>query len=144
MPCTRALIVTRVNGRTLQATSVTKPLGFLVVDDDVDAATVLALYLEASSHHLLVEQSSIRALARAVVEQPDVCILDTGLPEMDGCELARQLNAEEKASCALLIALTGYSQGQDRLKAEMAGFDQFFLKPVDPSHLASLLTRHQM
>jgi CheY-like chemotaxis protein len=62
---------------------------------------------------------------------------------MDGSELARQLKAEQKTSRALLIALTGYSLEQDRLKAEMAGFDQFFVKHVDPNRLADLLIQHQ-
>lgn len=134
-----------INGTnaTLHAATVAKPLRILVVDDNVDAATVLALYLEASGHHVLVEHSSTTALARAVLEQPDVCILDIGLPEMDGNQLARQLKAEQKTSRALLIALTGYSQEQDRIKAQMAGFDQFFVKPVDPNRLLDLLIRHK-
>jgi CheY-like chemotaxis protein len=126
----------------IQTSMAGKPLRILVVDDNVDAATVLALYLEASGHNVLVEYSSTAALERAVLEQPDVCILDIGLPEMDGNELARRLKAEEKTSRALLIALTGYSQEQDRIKAKMAGFDQFFVKPFDPILLAGLLTQH--
>lgn len=79
----------RANPHGIDHTS--KPLRILVVDDNADAAQTLALYLEAIGHQVFVEESSQAALARASLEKPDVCILDIGLPEMDGYELAHQL-----------------------------------------------------
>ena len=131
------------DSHTFQPPAVGQPLRILVVDDNVDAASVLALYLEALGHQVLIEHSSIRAFARAVAEQPDVCILDIGLPEMDGNELARRLRAEQATSQTLLIALTGYGGEQDKRDSKEAGFDQHFVKPVDPGKLADLLVQHQ-
>jgi PAS domain S-box-containing protein len=120
-----------------------KPLRILVVDDNADAAQMLALYLGALGHHVLIEHSSKRALACAGLEKPDVCILDIGLPEMDGNELARQLRIAKETAHALLIAITGYGQEQDKHNAIAAGFDQHLVKPVDISKLADLLEQYQ-
>jgi PAS domain S-box-containing protein len=120
-----------------------RPLRILVVDDNADAAHMLALYLETLGHHVFIEHSSQRAIACARLERPDVCVLDIGLPEMDGYELARQLRAEEEPAHAFLIAVTGYGQEQDKLNAMAAGFDQHLVKPIDVSELASLLDQHR-
>lgn len=128
----------------LSGSTISKPLRILVVDDNVDAATILALYLEASGHHVFIEHSSRQALARAVLDKPDVCILDIGLPEMDGNELARRLRAAAETAHTLLIAVTGYGHEKDKLNAATAGFDQFFVKPVDASKLVELLAQHRV
>jgi CheY-like chemotaxis protein/anti-sigma regulatory factor (Ser/Thr protein kinase) len=120
-----------------------RPLRILVVDDNADAAQMLALYLETLGHHVLIEHSSQDAIACAKLEKPDVCILDIGLPEMDGNELARQLRAEQKTAHAFLVAVTGYGQEHDKLNAMAAGFDQHLVKPVDVSKLANLLDQHR-
>jgi PAS domain S-box-containing protein len=127
----------------LETVRSSKPLRILVVDDNADAAQMLALYLGALGHHVLIEHSSTRALACAKLERPDVCILDIGLPEMDGNELARCLRMEKETAHALLIAITGYGQEQDKHDAVAAGFDQHLVKPVDASKLAKLLEQHQ-
>jgi PAS domain S-box-containing protein len=120
-----------------------RQLRILVVDDNADAAQMLALYLETLGHHVMVEHSSLRAIARARLEKPDVCVLDIGLPEMDGYELARQLRADQATAHAFLIAVTGYGQDQDKLKAMAAGFDQHRVKPVDVNELGGLLDQHR-
>jgi PAS domain S-box-containing protein len=119
------------------------PLRILVVDDNADAAQMLAMYLETLGHRVFVEHASLRALACARRERPDVCILDIGLPDMDGKELARQLRAGPDTSGALLIALTGYGQEQDKIETRAAGFDQHLVKPVDAGKLAELLGQHR-
>ncbi|MFL6633843.1 MAG: ATP-binding protein [Massilia sp.] len=116
-----------------------RALRILVVDDNEDAAQMLALYLETMGHRVFIEHSSLLAIARARMEKPDVCILDIGLPEMDGNELARRLRVEQESAHALFIALTGYGQEHDRLKTMAAGFDQHLVKPVDLTKLAGLL-----
>jgi len=119
------------------------PLRILVVDDNEDAAQMLAMYLETMGHQVLIEHSSNDALVRARLEKPEVYILDIGLPDMDGNELARRLRAEQESTHALLIAVTGYGQEHDRLKALAAGFDQHLVKPVDVTKLAALLDQHR-
>jgi CheY-like chemotaxis protein/two-component sensor histidine kinase len=115
------------------------PLRILVVDDNADAAQMLAMFLETLGHHVFVEHSPLDALACARRERPDVCILDIGLPDMDGKELARQLRAGPDTGGAFLIALTGYGQAQDRIETNAAGFDRHLVKPVDAASLADLL-----
>lgn len=107
----------------------------LVVDDNIDAAQMLAMYLEVAGHEVFVEHGSMQGWQRARTELPDVCILDIGLPEMDGNELARRLRADPETARAVLIAVTGYAQDQDREKALASGFDHHLAKPVDTAKL---------
>jgi CheY-like chemotaxis protein len=118
-------------------------LRILVVDDNEDAAQMLALYLETMGHQVLIEHSSHQAIVRARLENPDVYILDIGLPEMDGNELARRLKAERETVHALFIAVTGYGQEHDRLKTMAAGFDHHLVKPVDVTRIENLLDQHR-
>jgi CheY-like chemotaxis protein len=116
-------------------------LRILVVDDNEDAASLLAMLLEASGHHVTVEHSSRRALVRAKQEAPHVCILDIGLPEMDGLELATRLRAQPETASALLIAVTGYGRDEDRKQTQAAGFAHHLVKPADIKLLASIIAR---
>lgn len=115
------------------------PLQILLVDDNDDAAEMLALLLGASGHHVMVEHSSRQALQRARQLAPQICILDIGLPEMDGNELARALRAQPETAHSLLIAVTGYGQSNDREQTKAAGFDHHFVKPVDIKKLSAVL-----
>jgi PAS domain S-box-containing protein len=116
-----------------------QPLDVLIVDDNQDAAAMLALFLEAMGHRCVVEHDSRSALERALRERPDVCVLDIGLPDMDGNELARRLRGNPTTATSLLIAVTGYGQESDRRKTAEAGFDHHLVKPVDASRLADLI-----
>jgi signal transduction histidine kinase len=111
----------------------------LIVDDNADAAHMLAMLVEAAGHESLVEHHPLAALRRAVAEAPDTCLLDIGLPEIDGHELARRLRGLPETASALLVAVTGYGQATDRQQAIDAGFDHFFVKPPDPQALTALL-----
>jgi len=114
-------------------------LRVLVVDDNADAAAMLAMVLESYGHRVLVEHSSHAALARAQEERPDVCILDIGLPDMDGNELARRLREQPATRHAVLIAVTGYGHDSDRRNSLAAGFDHHLVKPADTAQLAAIL-----
>jgi CheY-like chemotaxis protein len=116
-----------------------KALRVMVVDDNVDAAEMLGMLLEAIGHQVVIEHSSRRALERVQVEAPDVCLLDIGLPDIDGNELARRIRREAHAGKTILIAVTGYGQEHDRTTAFAAGFDHHFVKPIDTSKLADVL-----
>ncbi|BDT60045.1 hypothetical protein MasN3_35390 [Massilia varians] len=114
-------------------------LRVLVVDDNVDAAVTLSMVLEAAGHQTLVEHGALAALERARASAPQVCLLDIGLPEMDGKELARRLRADPVTTDALLVAVTGYGQDSDRRQIMAAGFDHHLVKPVDMERLAAIL-----
>jgi signal transduction histidine kinase/ActR/RegA family two-component response regulator len=115
------------------------PLRILVVDDNEDAADMLAMLLEASGHEVLVEHGPEQALARARHTAPQVCLLDLGLPGMDGAELARRLRAQPDTAHALLIAVTGYGQERDRARTRDAGLDHHLVKPIDLDRLQAIL-----
>ena len=116
-------------------------LRIMVVDDNVDAAMMLSLLLEASDYEVMVEFESPRALVLAAAQRPDIGILDIGLPDIDGNELARRLKADPLTAHMTLIAVTGYGQESDRAKAMAAGFDHYLVKPVDTTRLMDILRR---
>ncbi len=118
-----------------------KQLKIMAVDDNKDAALLLSLLLETSGYETLIEHDPYRALERVRNEMPDVCLLDIGLPGMDGSELARQIRSI-KAAQPLLIAITGYGQDNSRETAREAGFDHYLVKPVDAKEIVALLAEH--
>ncbi|TFW10139.1 PAS domain S-box protein [Oxalobacteraceae bacterium OM1] len=135
----RELAPGQAGGPAVPASSDCRPLRILVVDDNVDAAQVLALLLEMNGHEVAVEYTSGAALARAVELRPDVCLLDIGLPDMDGNALAAQLRTLPGMADAILVAVTGYGQPHDLCNSRAAGFDHHFVKPVDTQRLLELL-----
>lgn len=113
----------------------------LVVDDNVDAADTLAAFFEAQGHKVIVAYHAYKAIELAKSENPAVLILDIGLPDMDGCELAKTLRKMPQTADAMLIALTGYGQKEDQENAFKAGFDYHFVKPLDIVKLSALLNK---
>ena len=111
----------------------------LIVDDNRDAADSLAMLCETENHVTRVAYSSAEALEAAQEFRPDVALLDIGLPGMDGYELARRLRHKGDTT-PLLIAITGYGQAEDRLRAQAAGFDLHFVKPVNVESLLKALS----
>ena len=114
-------------------------LSILVVDDNEDAAYMLAMLLEDAGHEVMTETDPFDALERVQSTRPDVGVLDIGLPRIDGNELARRLRATSAGAAMTLIALTGYGQPADRDAATRAGFDHYLVKPLDPQALEGLL-----
>ena len=117
------------------------PLRIMVVDDNADAAQMLGLLLESVGHQVVTAHGSRRALELARTDAPEVYLLDIGLPEMDGNELAQQLRALPQVARPVLIAVTGYGQEADRRRTLEAGFDHHLVKPVDMQELAEILSR---
>ena len=115
------------------------PMRILVVDDNIDAADSTAMLLSLDGYETHSVHSARAALEAVTAIKPDVVLLDIGLPEMDGYDVARQLRALSDGASATLIALTGYGQPSDRERATEAGFDQFLVKPVEPAVLNGLL-----
>jgi signal transduction histidine kinase/CheY-like chemotaxis protein len=116
-----------------------EPLRVMVVDDNQDAAQMLAMLLEVQGHAVSVEYDGRGALQRARRELPQVMLLDIGLPDTDGYALARQLRAIPELQGATLVALTGYGQNEDRRLAEEAGFDHHLVKPADLAQVGEIL-----
>ncbi len=111
----------------------------MVVDDNEDAAELLGIWLEAQGHEVTVCTDPFVALDTARRHPSRVYVLDIGLPGMDGNALARKLREDPRNRDAALIALTGYGQAQDILQSKEAGFDQHFVKPADPTRLATVI-----
>jgi CheY-like chemotaxis protein len=110
----------------------------LVVDDNTDAATLLAELCSTIGHEVKVAYDGPQALALLDEFSPEVAVLDIGLPVMDGYELAKRIHDKLGSSCRL-IALTGYGQEHDRRRSEQAGFEAHLVKPVDPSRVLELI-----
>jgi CheY-like chemotaxis protein len=106
-----------------------------VADDNIDAAGSLALRLELAGHEVRTAQDGREALAVARAFEPQVVLLDLGMPSMDGYETARHLRRLAWGKDARLIALTGWGQQQDRLRTAEAGFDLHLVKPVSEADL---------
>jgi len=111
----------------------------LVVDDNMDVADMLAMMLQMFGHEVQAVYSGQTALETAVEYQPDFVLLDIGLPDMNGYEVARRLRQQPQTKDVRLIAMTGYGQDSDRQLSQEAGFDHHLVKPVDPQKLQDLL-----
>jgi two-component system CheB/CheR fusion protein len=125
----------RENHRTTRPSS----RRILIVDDNVDAATTLSELLKMWGHDVRVVYDGLAALETAPIYQPNVILLDIGLPGMNGYEVARKLRQKAGLSQTILIALTGYGQREDQDQFREVGFDYHFTKPIDPAALRSIL-----
>ncbi len=113
----------------------------LIVDDNEDAAEMLGMYLEGQGHLVQIAADGPSALHLASQFDPQIAILDIGLPGMDGHELARKLRAQDLTKGCVLIAVTGYGQATDRQRSKEAGFDAHLVKPVDITRLKEVIDR---
>ena len=118
-------------------------LRILVVDDNPDAAHLLADSLRALGHSTSVAFDGPSALGMAFELQPEVALLDLGLPVMDGFEVAQRLRALPGSTEIEIVAITGYGQEGDRQRTRDAGFDEHMVKPVDLDELEAWLRRSQ-
>jgi signal transduction histidine kinase/ActR/RegA family two-component response regulator len=111
----------------------------LVVDDNVDPAESLATVLRMGDYEVRIAYDGLAALDAADQFQPEVVLLDIGLPKVTGYEIARRLRERASLKNVFLVAVTGYGQDEDRRRAEEAGFDAHLVKPADPAALERLL-----
>ena len=114
-------------------------LRLIVVDDNEDAADSLATLLKAQGHAVMVEYTAMAALRRATSERPDAMLVDIGLPDMDGYQLAGLLRGQRETRHTVLVAATGYGQARDRARAHEAGFAHHLVKPIDMAALLKIL-----
>jgi len=113
----------------------------LVVDDNVDACTMLSHFLRHQGYAVQTAYTGPAALQAALSWRPDAVLLDIGLPGLDGYEIARRLRREPATRNTRLVAITGYGQPGDVQLAREAGFDAHLLKPVAPSEVETLLAK---
>jgi signal transduction histidine kinase/ActR/RegA family two-component response regulator len=111
----------------------------LIIDDNLDAATTLAMVLRTYGHVVTTAESGAKGLALGEQQQPDAVILDIGMPEMNGYEVAQRIRRSPWGRSVLLLALTGWGQKEDIERAHAAGFDSHMTKPADPEHIEALL-----
>lgn len=128
-------------GNTDPESKTSDALKVLVVDDNRDAANTMEMFLSMAGHTVAVEYSARPALEGVETFLPQVCLLDIGLPDMDGLELARRLRANPATANSTLIAITGYNQKQDVQRSAGAGFDYHLVKPIDTERLLGLLAK---
>ena len=113
----------------------------LLIEDNPDIGETLRDLLQLLGHRVEWASDGLRGVQLAIATQPEVALVDIGLPGIDGYEVARRLRASEQGKGLLLIALTGYGRPEDRLKSMEAGFDAHLVKPVDPDELTSLIAK---
>jgi PAS domain S-box-containing protein len=114
-------------------------LSVLVVDDNKDAAESLAMLLRTAGAEIHIAHDGPTALAAFERSEPHVVLLDIGMPDMDGCEVARRLREIARPERVALVALTGWGQDEDRRRVREAGFDHHLVKPVELAALQALL-----
>jgi CheY-like chemotaxis protein len=111
----------------------------LIADDNRDAADSLSMLLELAGHEVRVAHHGRAAVSLAQAFRPDIALLDIGMPDLSGYEVAQELRREPWGQEIQLIALTGWGQEKDRQQALDSGFDQHLTKPIDPDQLEALL-----
>jgi len=139
LPCvlgSAADMVPEIDGKVAKPATGTR---ILVVDDNIDVAESMSVLLELEGHQVQTVYTAHDALEAARNFQPDVVLLDIGLPGMDGYEVAKRLRAFPETCKVLIIALTGYGREEDRARSKAAGFDQHLVKPVEPEVLNKLI-----
>ncbi len=117
-------------------------LKILIVDDNTDGADALSRVLEIAGHSTKVAYEGFSGLGLAETFRPEIALLDIGMPNMSGLELARRIRAQPWGATMRLIAVTGWGQPSDRRRSADAGFDQHLTKPVDPDQLLETISRY--
>jgi signal transduction histidine kinase/ActR/RegA family two-component response regulator len=131
------------SGKSSSPVSLLGPRGKVVIaDDNRDAADSLKLLLELSGYDTFVAYNGQEALDLGASERPSAFVLDVGMPDMTGYEVARRIRQQAWGRNALLIAVTGWGQDDDKERAKAAGFNHHFTKPVNPQDVEQVLVTH--
>jgi CheY-like chemotaxis protein len=114
-----------------------------VADDNADSVTTMAMLLSSFGHEVRTSDDGLEAVRLAAEFEPDVIILDIGMPGLNGYEACRRIRAQPAGEKAVMIALSGWGQEDDKRQSEEAGFQYHIVKPVDPTALIQLLTQFE-
>jgi CheY-like chemotaxis protein len=120
-------------------TNQSAPRRILIADDNRDSAETMCMLLNISGHEVHLAHTGAEALATAKRVRPDIAILDIGMPDLTGYEVAERIRHEAWGKDIALIAVTGWGQDSDRRRALGAGFDHHLTKPIDPDRLKQLI-----
>ena len=115
----------------------------LIVEDNRDAAATLARLIEMCGHEPRVAHDAASGFAAAVELSPDLALLDIGLPDMSGEDLARRLRGHGCCRTSLIVAVSGYDSAEDRAQSRLAGFDAHVKKPADRALIESILAQFE-
>jgi PAS domain S-box-containing protein len=126
--------------RAAEKPSAPRSSRILVVDDNVDTAKGMARLLKLLGHEVWTAYNGNEAMKIAREREPDFVLLDIGLPEMDGYEVARRLRQEEGGRKAVIVAVSGYGQEEDLARGRVVGFDHHLVKPIDHDALLMILS----
>src|SRR6185295_6229460 len=118
-----------------------RPRRVLLADDNADALESLELLLRGSGHEVRTARDGVEACAVAEAFRPEIALLDIGMPRRDGHGVARHIRGLEWGRSMLLVAVSGWSQDEDRRRSKEAGFDLHLAKPVTPEALRDVLAR---
>ena len=113
----------------------------LIADDNVDAASTLAILLELLGNKVKQVNDGAAAVEAAASFRPQVALIDIGMPKLNGYQVCQQIRQQEGGMAMVIIAVTVWGQPEDRRKSADAGFNHHLVKPVDPSELAQLLAK---
>ncbi len=141
VPCIASVAGARDEAAPAAAVGSVVPQGrrVMVIDDNRDAAESLAVFLELAGHEVKALTDPLQAMASLPVFSPEVMVVDIGLPQIDGFELARRVRAAPPPDLALLVAVSGYGQPEHKRRSQEAGFDHHITKPADLNELAALI-----
>ncbi len=117
------------------------PRTVLLVEDNEDSREIYGTLLRHQGYRVLLAESGTEGLEAAREHRPDIVVLDLGLPEMDGFEVARHLREDPRTSGIPILVLTVHGQPGDRADAEEAGADRYVVKPADPTGVGELVGR---
>jgi signal transduction histidine kinase len=117
-----------------------RPHRILVIDDHEDTREGLRALLTLDGHDVAVAPNGVQGIEHALTNRPDVVVIDLGLPQLDGFQVARRLRANADTYHPRLVAFTGYGQPEDRQRAEAAGFDAYLVKPAAPDALRAAIS----
>jgi CheY-like chemotaxis protein len=120
-----------------------RKLRLLIVEDEADTAQTLASLLRLQGYSVTIAADGPGALQAVQAEPPDVILLDIGLPELNGYEVAKRVREQDSVKKPLLIAVTGYGQDAQRLRSYEVGIDLHLTKPVSIEELQGFLERYQ-
>lgn len=111
----------------------------LVADDNVDAASCLAVLLEAMGNETRIAHDGIEAVRLAEAFQPDIILLDIGMPGLNGFDACSRIRAQPSSQGVFIVALTGWTQEETKQRSQQAGFDCYVIKPVESAMLEKIL-----